>query len=64
MLQLRGGMIYEEVHNIFANFGLKQALNLEPGSLDLSGMGEGYYCTILLQQGSKYRYIHNLQTMG
>jgi hypothetical protein len=45
-------MIYEEVSDVFANFGLKRALNLEPSSLDLSGMGEGYYCTILLQLGS------------
>jgi hypothetical protein len=52
MLRLRGGAIYEEVSNIFTNFGLKQVLNLEPSSLDLSGMGEGYYCTILLQLGS------------
>jgi hypothetical protein len=44
-------MIYKEVSNIFTNFGLKQALNLEPISLDLSGMGEGYYCAILLQLG-------------
>jgi hypothetical protein len=52
MLRLRGGTIYEEVSDVFANFRLKQALNLEPSSLDLSGMGEGYYCAILLQLGS------------
>jgi hypothetical protein len=45
-------MIYKEVSNIFANFRLKRVLNLEPSFLDLSGMGEGYYCTILLQLGS------------
>jgi hypothetical protein len=50
-------MIYEEVSNVFANFRLKQALNLEPSSLDLSGMGEGYYCAILLQQGSTGIYM-------
>jgi hypothetical protein len=48
----RGGTIYEEVSDIFTNFGLKRALNLEPSSLDLSGMGEGYYCAILFQLGS------------
>jgi hypothetical protein len=31
-------MIYKEVSDVFANFGLKQVLNLEPSSLDLSGM--------------------------
>jgi hypothetical protein len=45
-------MIYEEVSDVFTNFGLKRALNLEPSSLDLSRMGEGYYCAILLQLGS------------
>ena len=48
----RGTIYIEEVSNVFANFGLKRALSLELGSLDLSGMGEGYYCAILLQQGS------------
>jgi hypothetical protein len=42
-------MIYEEVNDIFTNFGLKRVLNLEPSSLDLSRMDEGYYCAILLQ---------------
>ena len=46
------GTRYEEVSDIFANFGLERALNLEPSSLDLSGMGEGYYCAILLKQDS------------
>jgi hypothetical protein len=44
--------MYKEVSNVFTNFGLKQVLNLEPSSLDLSRMGEGYYCTILLQLDS------------
>jgi hypothetical protein len=47
-----GGTIYEEVSDIFANFRLKRVLNLEPSSLDLSGMGEGYYYAILFQLGS------------
>ena len=42
------GTRYEEVSDVFTNFGLERALNLEPSSLDLSGMGEGYYCAILL----------------
>ena len=46
---MRGEMIYEEVSNIFANFGLEQVLNLELSSLDLSRIGEGYYCAILLE---------------
>jgi hypothetical protein len=45
-------MIYEEVSDVFTNFRLKRMLNLEPSSLDLSGMGEGYYCAILFQLGS------------
>jgi hypothetical protein len=32
-------MIYEEVSNIFANFGLKRVLSLEPSSLDFKWNG-------------------------
>jgi hypothetical protein len=48
----RGGRYMKKLATFFANFRLKRALNLEPSSLDLSGMGEGYYCAILLQLGS------------
>ena len=46
------GTRYEEVSDVFTNFGLECALSLEPSSLDLSGMSEGYYCAILLKQDS------------
>ena len=39
---------YEEVSDAFTNFGLERALSLELCSLNSSGMGEGYYCAILL----------------
>ena len=50
--KIERGTRYEEVSDVFANFGLERALSLEPSSLDLSGIGEGYYCAILLKQDS------------